>query len=109
VVLTETRGPGRLVDAGYLGSLFYSADPEHLGTGERLLAVEAASPRSSAGDSYRRFFATSPDRLVGRGYDARLTDSGVILRYHGIYVLVRPSWEMSLPGLRAILSRVARS
>jgi hypothetical protein len=109
VTLSQTRGPGRLVDGVYVASLSYSADPEHIGTGERQLGVESASVRSPAGDSYRQFFATSRRRLVGRGYDARLTDSGVILRYHGIYVLVFPRWDASLAELRAVLSKVARS
>jgi hypothetical protein len=62
VQLTQSRGPGRLVERGYLARLVYSAAPDRLGTGERQLYVEGASPRSGAGDSYRRFFAASTVR-----------------------------------------------
>jgi hypothetical protein len=110
VALTQSRGPGRLVDGGYVANLFYSATPERLGTGERQFAVEAASPRSWAGDSYKQSFLSSPRRLVGPGYDARLTsDRQAILRYHGIYVLLFPHFDLPLSALRAALRKVANS
>jgi hypothetical protein len=110
VALTQSRGPGRLVDGGYVANLFYSATPDRLGTGESHFAVEAASPRSSAGDSYKRSFLSSPRRLVGPGYEARLTSDGqAILRYHGIYVLLVPTFELPMSELRAALSQVANS
>lgn len=110
VSLTQSRGPGRLVDGGYVANLFYSANPEHSGTGERQLAIFAASPRSSAGDSYRMSFTASSTRLVGPGYDARLSSHGdTILRYQGIYVLIFPRIELSLGQLRAVLSQIGRS
>lgn len=110
VSLTQSRGPGRLVDGGYVANLFYSANPEHSGTGERQLAIFAASPRSSAGDSYRMSFTASSTRLVGPGYDARLSSRGdTILRYHGIYVLIFPRIDLSARQLRTVLSRIGRS
>jgi hypothetical protein len=111
VSLSQFRGPGRLVDGGYVASLFYSANPDHLGRGERQLALEAAWPRTNAGDSYRRsFFAASSLRLVGPGYDARLTSTGdAILRYQGIYVLVSLRLDLSVSRLRAVLSQIGRS
>jgi len=110
VSLTQSRGPGRLVDGGYVANLFYSANPEHSGTGERQLAVEAAWPRTNAGDSYRMSFAASRLRLVGPGYDARLTSSGdPVLLYHGIYVLVSLRVHLSVSQLRTVLSQIGRS
>jgi len=107
-LLTQTRGPGRLVDSGYLAALVYSADPSRLGTGEPLLQVEAAL-RGPAGDSYRRSFAASRSRLAGPGYDARLTDAGPILRYHGTYVLVSLCMHLAPRRLRSVLIAIARS
>jgi hypothetical protein len=109
VALVQFRGPGRLVDAGYVAHLAYSADPAHLGTGERQLGIDAASPRSGAAGTYKAAFLASHRRLVGPGYDARLTDSGTILRYHGTYVLVFPRWDLPVGQLREILSRIGRS
>jgi len=110
VSLLQSRGPGRLVDIGYVAYLVYSADPDRIGTGERLLGLDAASPRSGWGGSYRDFFVRSRTRLVGSGYDARQTSDGrVILRYHGSYVLVAPNWDLPLSQLRAVLSKIGRS
>jgi hypothetical protein len=110
VALTQSRGPGHLVDRGYVANLFYSATPDRPGTGERQLSVAAASSGTGAGDSYRQFFLSSRRRLVGPGYEARLTDDGqAILRYRGIYVLVFPQFDLSLSGLRAVLGKVANS
>jgi hypothetical protein len=110
VSLLQSRGPGRLVDIGYVAYLVYSADPNRIGTGERLLGLDAASPRSGWGGSYRDFFVKSRIRLVGRGYDARRTSDGrVILRYRTSYVLVAPNWDLPLGQLRAVLSKIGRS
>jgi hypothetical protein len=110
VGLLQSRGPGRLRDIGYVASLVYSATPDRIGTGERRLALDAASPRSGYGGSYRDFFVKSRTRIVGRGYDARLASDGrVILRYHGSYVLVDLNLDLSPGRLRAVLSKIGRS
>jgi hypothetical protein len=110
VFLGQSRGPRRLVDGGYVATLTYSATPDRLGTGERQLGVYAAPPGTSAADSYRMFFRSSRQRLVGPGYEALLTPDGqAILRYRGMYVLVFPQFDLPLTELRAALSRVANS
>jgi hypothetical protein len=110
VSLFQLRGPGRLVDIGYVAYLVYSADPDRVGTGERMLGIDAASPRSGWGGSYRDSFIKSRTRLVGPGYDARLSSDGrAILRYHGSYALVAPNWDLTLGRLRTVLAKIGRS
>jgi hypothetical protein len=108
--LVRVRGPGHAVDSGYVAGLTYSADPDQLGTGERELTVSAASPRLGAGANYAAEFSNGSARLVGPGYDARLTGSGsAILRYHRAYVLVAPNWGLPSNQWRPLLSRIGRS
>jgi hypothetical protein len=110
VSLGQSRVPGRLVDGGYVADLVYSATPDHLGTGERQLSVDAAPSGTAAADSYKRFFLAGGQWLARPGYDARLTPDGqAILRYRGLYVLVFPRFDLPLSDLREVLRKIANS